>query len=215
MSNNNYALTANERDRAGKGVARALRRENKVPAVLYGEGQSPALISLAEKEVTIQFQKGGMKTRLCELTIDGKKSLALARDVQLHPVTDRVEHIDFMRVGAKTKINVKVPVHFANQDVSPGMKLKGILNTVYHHLELRCLATDIPAHLELDMAAAEIGDALKLSAIKLPKGAEVVGLGKEDVTIATIAAPIVEVVVAPVAAAPAAAAAKPAAKAKK
>lgn len=210
-----YALTATKRERAGKGVARALRRENQIPAVIYGDNKEPTMISMPVKDVTIRFQQGGMLTHMCDLTVDGAKHLVLARDVQLNPVTDRVEHVDFMRVGPKTKLTVHVPVHFTNQEECPGVKAKGVLNIVHHDLTLRCLANDIPEYLEVDLATAEIGAALKLSDIKLPKGSEVMGHRGEDITVATIVAPVVKAEpVAEAAAAPAAPAApaKPAAK---
>ena len=188
----NYALTAIKRERAGKGVARALRRENSIPAVIYGDHKEPVMISMPIKEVSLRFQQGGMKTHICELTVDGKKETVLARDVQLNPVTDRIEHVDFMRVGPKTKLVVHVPIHFVGQEASPGIKAKGILNIVHHDLELRCAAGDIPEALEIDIASAELGDALKLSAIKLPKGAEIMGHKGEDITLATIVAPTVK-----------------------
>jgi large subunit ribosomal protein L25 len=188
----NYALTAIKRERAGKGVARALRRENSIPAVIYGDHKEPVMISMPIKDVTLRFQQGGMKTHICDLTVDGKKETVLARDVQLNPVTDRIEHVDFMRVGPKTKLVVHVPIHFTNQEVSPGIKAKGVLNIVHHDLELRCAAGDIPEALEIDMSAVDLGDAMKLSAIKLPKGAEIMGHKGADITVATIVAPTVK-----------------------
>lgn len=184
----NYALTAEKRDRAGKGVARALRRENKVPAVIYGDGKEPVTIALGEKEITMQYLKGYMSTHLCDLTVDGAKQLCIARDVQTHPVTDRIEHADFLRVTAKTKIAVAVPVHFVNQEASPGMKASGVLNIVSHELELLCSATDIPEFLEVDMTGAEIGDSIRMDKLKLPKGAVPTDDDEEHV-LATIAAP--------------------------
>jgi large subunit ribosomal protein L25 len=184
----NYALTAEKRDRAGKGVARALRRENKIPAVIYGDGKEPVLISLGEKEITLQYLKGYMSTHLCDLTVDGAKQLCIARDIQTHPVTDRIEHTDFLRVTAKTKIAVAVPVHFVNQEASPGMKAAGVLNIVSHELELLCSATDIPEFIEVDMTGVEIGDSIRMDKAKLPKGAEPTDDDPEHV-LATIAAP--------------------------
>lgn len=184
----NYALTAEKRDRAGKGVARALRRENKVPAVIYGDGKEPVTISLGEKEITMQYLKGYMSTHLCDLTVDGSKQLCIARDIQTHPVTDRIEHADFLRVTAKTKIAVAVPVHFINQEASPGMKASGVLNIVSHELELLCSATDIPEFLEVDMTGTEIGDSIRMDKVKLPKGAVPTDDDEEHV-LATIAAP--------------------------
>ena len=116
-----YALSAEQRERAGKGVARELRREKKIPAVIYGDAKPAENIALPVKEVTLEYHKGHMYTNLCDLTIDGKKQLVLVRDVQLHPVNDAVLHVDFMRVNAKTTITVEVPVHFLNEQM-PGRK---------------------------------------------------------------------------------------------
>lgn len=184
----NYALTAEKRDRAGKGVARALRRELRIPAVIYGDGKEPVMISMVEKDITLQYLKGYMSTHLCDLTVDGAKQLCIARDVQIHPVTDRVEHADFLRVTPKTKIAVEVPVHFINQEASPGMKAAGVLNIVSHELELMCSATDIPEFIEVDLTGVEIGDSVRMDKAKLPKGA-IPTIDDEDHVLATIAAP--------------------------
>lgn len=208
-----YALTATKRERAGKGVARALRRENNIPAVIYGDHKEPVMISMPAKDVTIRFQQGGMLTHMCDLTVDGTTQTVLARDVQLNPVTDRIEHVDFMRVGPKTKLVVHVPVHFVGHEESPGLKLKGVLNIVHHDLTLRCAASEIPEYLEIDLSKADLSDALKLSAIKLPKGAQVMGHQGVDITVATIVPPVVKAEIveeAPAVAAAPAAPAKPA-----
>lgn len=183
-----YALSAEQRDRAGKGVARALRREKKIPAVIYGDAKDAESISLPVKEVTMEYHKGHMFTNLCDLTVGGKKQLVLARDVQVHPVTDAVIHVDFMRVTPKTTITVQVPVHFLNEEGCPGIKNKGSLTIVRHDLELVCLATDIPEQIEIDLTPFNIGDAIKISDAKLPKGVKP-AVTNRDFTIATIAAP--------------------------
>lgn len=182
-----YALSAETRDRAGKGVARALRRENKIPAVIYGDAKEAETIALPVKEVTMEYHKGHMFTNLCDLVIGGKKQLVLARDVQLDPVKDTVLHVDFMRVTPKTTIVVHVPVHFLNEDKAPGVKAGGSLTIVRHELELVCKATEIPESVEIDISTAEIGDAIKIDGIKLPSGTK--SAYNRDVTIATIAAP--------------------------
>lgn len=182
-----YALSAETRDRAGKGVARALRRESKIPAVIYGDAKDAETIALPVKEVTMEYYKGHMFTNLCDLEINGKKQLVLARDVQLHPVNDTVLHVDFMRVTPKTTIVVHVPVHFLNEDKAPGIKAGGSLTIVRHDIELVCKATDIPESVEIDLSGAEIGDAIKIDGIKLPNGTK--SAYNRDVTIATIAAP--------------------------
>ncbi len=184
----NITIKADKRDKAGKGVSRALRREGKIPAVIYGDNKEPVLISLPAKEVNLEYYKGQMFTRLTDLNIDGDKHLVLARDVQLHPVTDFVLHVDYLRVTAKTKIHVKVPVHLVNEEASPGLEHKGVLNVVRYEVEIVCPATDIPESLEVDLTGTEIGDTIKNTAIKLPKGA-VFAIQDREFTIATIVAP--------------------------
>jgi large subunit ribosomal protein L25 len=211
---NNYALSAQKRDRAGKGMARAVRRENQVPAVIYGDNKEPEIISLPIKELTMTYQKGLMQTHLCDLTVGTQKNLVLARDVQLHPVTDRIIHVDFLRVTPKTTIEVEVPVHFIEQDLCPGIKLdKGVLTVINHSIRLVCPAANIPSTLEVSLKDKKIGDAIKLSMAKLPNGVRA-PKGMEEETLATIAAPTVYAETATAAAAPTAAAAAPAAGAK-
>lgn len=183
-----YAMSAVKRDRAGKGVARSLRRESRLPGVIYGGGTDPQTISLPWKDVSMEYHKGHMFTTLCDLDLDGEKHLVLARDVQIHPVTDDVLHVDFLRVTPKTTINVSVPVHFVNEENSPGLKRKGTLTIVRHEIEMVCLATDIPEAIEIDLTPFNIGDAIKISSVKLPKGTKP-AITNRDFTIATIAPP--------------------------
>jgi len=213
-----FALSAEKRERAGKGVARKLRAKNQIPGVIYGDHKEAVNIQLPVKEATIEYHKGHMFTNLCDLEVNGKKELVLVRDVQLHPVTDRLEHVDFLRVSPKTMIHVEVPVHFLNQDTCPGLKAGGTLNIVQHEVEVICQATNIPEFIEADLATAEIGDAIKIHDVKLPAGAK--SASEKDFTIATIAVPrkLVEeepVAAAADAAAPAEGAAAPAADAAK
>ena len=183
-----YALSAEVRERAGKGVARALRREKQIPAVIYGDNKEAESISLPVKEVTLEYHKGHMFTNLCDLTVSGKKQLVLCRDLQIDPVSSFVLHADFLRVTPKTTIHAHVPVHFSNEETCPGLKAKGTLNVVRHELELICLATDIPEGITVDLTPFNIGDVIKLSSVKLPKGVKSAITGR-DITIATIAAP--------------------------
>jgi large subunit ribosomal protein L25 len=181
-------LNAAARDKAGKGVSRALRLENSIPAVIYGDHKEPVLISLPAKEVNLEYNKGHMFTSVTDLKVGDEKHMVLARDVQVDPVTDFVLHVDYLRVSAKTKIHVKVPLHFINEEESPGLEHKGILNVVRYEVEIVCPATDIPEALEADLAGAEIGDAIKSTAIKLPKGA-VFAIQDREFTLATIVEP--------------------------
>lgn len=184
----NYAMTAELREGTGKGAARALRRENKVPAVIYGDGKEPITITLPEKEANLEYRKGHMFTTLCELEVGKDKHVVLARDVQLHVVKDTVEHIDFLRVSPKTKIAVNVPVHFINEEAAPYTEEKGILNVTRFEVELYCRATNIPDAIEVDMSSFNIGDAVKLSNANMPEGSKPV-IDDRDITLATISAP--------------------------
>ena len=196
-----YTLQGESREGTGKGVARALRRELKIPSVIYGGGKAPIKISLADKEINLEYRKGHMFTSVCDLAVGGEKHHVLARDVQVHPVSEKVMHVDFLRVSDKTMIHVQVPVHFINQEASPGLKEMGVLNIVRHEIELVCQAIDIPDHIDVDLAGTAIGDAIKIRdpRVKLPSAARP-AVADRDFTIATIAAPRreeVEVVVAP------------------
>jgi len=187
MSNKNYAMSAQKRDRAGKGVARSLRRDGRTPAVIYGDNKEPVKISLNLNAVNVEYNKGMMFTTLCDLDVDGEKHLVLAREVQLHPVTDIVEHVDFLRVNKKTKIAVHVPVHFFNHDKCPSLDRKGTLNVVRHSVDLVCLATSIPDHLEVNLEGKKHGDSVRISDAIMPEGAEAVI--KRDFVIGTLVAP--------------------------
>src|SRR5690606_13488557 len=121
-------MTAALRDRAGKGNARATRRQGKVPAVIYGDNKAPVLVALDNLQITKALHSGHLFTHLCDLTVDGQKHTVLARDVQMHPIKDTPDHVDFLRVSERTVITVEVPIHVKGQDKSPGIKAGGILN---------------------------------------------------------------------------------------
>jgi large subunit ribosomal protein L25 len=184
----NSQLTAQARDRAGKGVARALRREGRVPAVVYGDKKSPDLVSLAYNEVNRLWNKGSFMSALLDLEVDGKVQRVIPRDVQLDPVKDFVIHVDFLRLGKGAKIAVEVPVNFTNEEESPGIKRGGILNIVRHDVELNCPAESIPESIEVDLTGTDIGDSIHISAVKLPDGVTP-AITDRDFTIATVAAP--------------------------
>ncbi len=192
----NYKFEAAKREGAGKGVARALRRENRIPAVIYGDHKEPFLISLPANETNVRYNRGGMFTTLCDLSADGEKHLVLARDVQLHPVTDVVMHIDFLRVTKKTMIAVEIPVHFINEEQSPGLEGRGVLNIVRHTVELMCSAVSIPDQIEVNLAGKEEGDSVNISDATMPEGTKPI-IDDRDFTIATIVVPraIEEIVV--------------------
>ncbi len=181
-------IAAQKRDRAGKGSARSLRGEGRVPAVIYGEKKDPESISIAINDITKLYNAGRILSTLLDVDIDGKKHRVIARDVQLHPVRDTILHADFLRLGKGAKVAVEVPVRFLNEETCPGLKSGGVLNVVRYTVELNCPADNIPEDIELDLIEASMGDSLHISEVTLPNGCEPVISGR-DFTIATIAAP--------------------------
>jgi len=221
-------IEAVSRERAGKGAARATRKDGRVPAVIYGAKQEATLISLDPRDVIKELTKGGWQSHLYAVSVEGGEPVrTLMRDVQFHPVTDRPLHVDFQRLAPGQKIRVKVPVHFLNEASCPGLKEGGSLNLVRRELEVWSDPDEVPEVFEIDLATAKIGDNLRWSNVKDAKGTKPV-IADRDFMVATIAPPKVEeVVAAPAAeaapkgkaakgkaAAPAKAAAAPAAPAK-
>jgi large subunit ribosomal protein L25 len=181
-----HTSTANKRDRAGKGAARATRREGHVPGVIYGNKQSPVLIALDPREIDREIHKKGFYTTLFDLKVGGDAHRVLARDIQFDPVTDRVVHADFMRVTNTTRVRVHVPVAFTNEGLSPGIKRGGVLNVVRHRIAMYVPAEAIPEFVEVDLTGLDIGDSVHISAIPLPEGVTPT-IRDRDFTVATIA----------------------------
>lgn len=177
-------LSAVTRERAGKGASRELRRTGRVPAVIYGGNKEPALIHVEEKELVKQLMTGHFFNSV--IVVGGE--MTLAKDVAFHPVTDRPEHADFLRVSKDSKVTVDVPVVFINEAASPGLKKGGVLNIVRHEVELACDADHIPEQLEIDMTGFDVGESIHISAVKLPQGAKPT-ITDRDFTIATLVAP--------------------------
>ncbi len=183
-------LTANAREKVGKGSAREARRQGNIPAVIYGDKKSPIPIVVEQKILVRHLSTGGFFNTLFDIDVNGELNRVLPRDVQLHPVTDVPEHVDFLRVSATTKVSVEVPVEFIGDDVSPGIKSGGVLNVVRYTVEVSCTPDLIPNTLLLDLSSAEIGDSLHISAVNLPEGVTPT-ISDRDFTIATIVAPTV------------------------
>jgi len=181
-------LSAQTRDRVGKGSARAARRAGLVPAVIYGDKKDPVSITLEERVMLKQLHQPGFFSTLIDLDVDGKKHRVLARDVQLHPVTDRPLHVDFLRVSATSTITVEVPVEFINEDKCPGLRAGGVLNVVRHEVEVSCRPDVIPHSLIINLEGWEVGDSIHISAVELPDGVAPT-ITDRDFTVATIAAP--------------------------
>ena len=182
-------MPALERERAGKGPARAVRRAGNIPAVIYGAKKDPSLVALEERVLVKELNAPGFFTRLYDVDVKGKKQRVLARDVQFDPVTDRPLHVDFLRVSATTSVTVNVPVVFVNEEESPGLTGGGVLNVVRHEIEVSCRADAIPSHIDVDLTGIEVGDGVHISMVALPDGVEPT-ITDRDFTIATIAAPV-------------------------
>ncbi len=181
-------LPAEARDRAGKGASRALRREGRVPAVVYGEKKEPLSIHVEEKLLSKMLSTGHFMNSVIMIDYQGKPQRTLPKAVDFHPVTSRPIHVDFLRIGEHTKVHVGVPMRFDNEEASPGLKKGGVLNVVVHELEIVCDAASIPNEIHISLEGLEIGDSIHISQVKLPDGV-VPANTDEDFTVATIVAP--------------------------
>jgi large subunit ribosomal protein L25 len=181
-------LSAEARERAGKGASRAIRREGRVPAVVYGDKQNPLSIHVEEKALARALSGGHFMNTIVMIDLGGKQTRTLPRDVQFHPVADRPLHVDFLRISEHATIHVNVPVRFINEDDSPGIHRGGVLNIVRHELELICDAAHIAHEISIDLTGLEIGDSIHLSSVKLPEGSTS-AIDDPELTIATVVAP--------------------------
>ena len=181
-------LSAEARDRAGKGASRHLRREGRVPAVIYGANEEPTSIHLEEKGLVKILRTGHFMNSVVMIDVGGTTTRTLPKDVQFHPVTDRPLHVDFLRIGEHAQVHVNVPVRFINEEKSPGLKRGGVLNVVRHDLELVVDAAEIPDDIIVDLTGYDVGDSIHISAITLPKGAKS-AIEDRDFTVATVVAP--------------------------
>jgi large subunit ribosomal protein L25 len=178
-------LKAWPRQRTGTGGARQVRREGRVPGIVYGDKEEPQNIALEFKAISKQIQTGHFQSTIFMLDVDGTKIRVIPRGVQLDPVRDFPIHVDFMRLGRDALVTVDVPVHFLNEPASPGLKRGGVLNVVRHDIPVRCPADKIPDHFDVDLTGLEIGDSVHISAIALPEGVTPT-ISDRDFTVATI-----------------------------
>jgi large subunit ribosomal protein L25 len=181
-------LPAEARERAGKGASRALRREGRVPAVIYGGNEEPTTIHVEAKLLMKQLMTGHFMNSLIMIELGGQTLRTQAKDVAMHPVSDRPIHVDFLRLGKDAKVDVQVPVVFINEELSPGIKRGAVLNVVRHELELICDAELIPGEIEIDLTGLDVGDSIHISNVTLPKGSTS-AITDRDFTIATVVAP--------------------------
>ncbi|MFZ5795201.1 MAG: 50S ribosomal protein L25/general stress protein Ctc [Sphingomonas sp.] len=187
-------LAAETREQVGKGASRLLRREGRVPAVIYGNKQDPQSIHVEEKALMRLLMTGHFMNSVVMIEVGGKKVRTLPKDVTFDAVTERPVHADFLRIGAHTTVHVNVPVVFTDEDEAPGIKTgKGVLNIIQHELELVCDAAEIPDDITISLAGREIGDSIHISNVTLPKGVTP-AITDRDFTIATIVPPTVPTV---------------------
>ena len=175
---------------AGKSAVKKVLASGRIPSVIYGLKQEPQTISIDRMTIQKELKAGGFLTKIFSLDVDGKISLAIPRDVQFHPISDLPIHVDFLRLGADSKVVVDIPTTFINHELSPGLKKGGVLNIVRRTIQLNCPANNIPEEIVFDLEGLEIGDAIHISATRLPEGAEPT-ITDRDFTIGTVAAPTV------------------------
>lgn len=183
-------FVAFERAKQGTGASRRLRNTGRTPGIVFGGSAEPTSIELDHNALWFTLQKEAFHASLLEMELNGKTEIVLLRDVQYHPFKQLVLHVDFQRVDAKTRLHKKVPLHFINGETSPAVKLdRSVVNHVMTELEVECLATDLPEHIEIDLGESVKGSTLHVTDLKLPKGIKAVTHGKKNQTVVTFTAP--------------------------
>jgi len=189
MSRQSYEIVAEVRDRVGKGAARALRLQARVPAVIYGDKKPPLAIALPYKEADKRLRAGGFLTTVATVVVGDEKIRVIPKDYHLHPVKDTLTHVDFLRISDETIVTVFVPVHAVNQAQSAGLKRGGALSIVHHEIECQCRADSIPESIDVDVAELDIGDSIHIEDVKLPAGIKPV-IHEKNYTVLSITAPV-------------------------
>jgi large subunit ribosomal protein L25 len=192
-----FEFVAENRSGTRNGAARVLRRQGKVPAILYGGKKDPEKLTLDHNDVIKHLEHEAVYSHILDIKVDGKSEKVILKDIQRHPAKPRVLHMDFLRVSAKEKIRVNVPLHFLNEETSVGGKKGGVVTHSMVDLEVSCLPSALPEYIEIDLLDVDIGEPVHLTDIKLPKGVEIVALlqeGDHDLPVVSIAQPKVEVV---------------------
>lgn len=182
-----FELIAQARTLQGTGASRRLRRAGNVPGIVYGGGAAPQSIEVEHNDLLLKLKKEAFHSTIINLVLDGKKQAVLLRDTQVHAYRPLVLHVDFQRVDATHELHVKVPLHFINEEIAPGVKLNGgLVNHVTTEVDVQCLAKDLPEFIEVDLSALKIGDSIHLSQLKLPKGVKLVHHTADDSVIVGI-----------------------------
>lgn len=175
-----FELAASIRKDLGKGATRRLRKQEMVPAVIYGAGKEPVSITLGHNQLMHSTDNEAFFSHILSIDVDGKKEKVIIKALQRHPAKSILMHADFMRVSMTEKLKVHVPLHFIGADEAPGVKQGGVVTHDLVDIEIQCLPGDLPEYIEVDVSALDIGDSLHLTDIKLAKGMEIVALGQGD-----------------------------------
>ena len=184
------AIKAEPRSVQGTGASRRLRRESKVPGILYGAGKDALPIEVDHKDLWFKLKMEAFHASILDMELGSEKSQVLLRDYQMHPFRPLILHVDFQRVAADKKIHMRVPLHFVNAEVSPGVKLAGgLVQHVMNELEITCLPKDLPEFITVDLSELQAGHSVHLSTLKMPEGVEAVVPKGEDPTVATVVIP--------------------------
>jgi large subunit ribosomal protein L25 len=195
-------FVAFERAKQGTGASRRLRITGRAPGIVFGGDTAPVTIELDHNALWHALKKEAFHASILDMELAGKVQKVLLRDVQYHPYKPQVLHVDFQRVDEKTRLHKKVPLHFVGAENSPAVKTdKCVVNHVMNEIEIECLATQLPEHITVDLSNATTGSAIHTGDIKLDKGIKLVTHGRTNMTVATLVAPVEEVVAAPVVAA--------------
>ena len=184
-----FEFVAESRGQSGTRGARAVRRQGKVPAVIYGSSGEPLMLELNHNEVIKHLQQEAVYSHILDLKIDGKAEKALLKGIQRHPSKAQILHIDFLRVSASEKIRVHVPLHFINEETSVGVKKGGVVMHNLVDIEVSCLPSALPEYIEVDLSLVDVGESVHLSSIKVPEGVEIVALaqtGGNELPVVTI-----------------------------
>ena len=185
-----FDLNVSIRKVQGSSASRRLRREGKVPGIVYGAGKPATMIEMAHNDIYFSLKKEAFHSAVINLNIDGNKEQALLRDYQVHAYKPKVHHVDFQRIDPTHELHTKVPLHFVNAEVSPGIKVKGgILNQLATEVEVKCLAKDLPEFIQVDLANLDIGQAIHLQDLKLPAGVKAFTHTDENIALVNIVAP--------------------------
>ena len=184
------SIKADPRSVQGTGASRRLRRESKVPGILYGAGKDALPIEVDHKDLWFKLKMEAFHASILDMSVGAETAQVLLRDYQMHPFRPLILHVDFQRVAADKKIHMSVPLHFVNAEISPGVKIAGgLVEHVMKELEISCLPKDLPEFVEVDLANLQAGHSLHLSHLKLPSGVEAIVPKGEDPTVATIVIP--------------------------